>query len=181
MRINLLKVINKIFYAGLIIAIPSSGLCEAAEDFPFHMGKTAEKEMTIDYSFDDVWEATLTILKGIDDVTTREMREKGIESFKSNIKDDKNSGLIIYTTTHKGERGFFTARVLPTFTYKVFFIEALKKMRTRIYFHEINYISYDGVIFSDNIFAPHLYFVPSEEKILEEIQDRLKARTYGSN
>ncbi len=181
MQIKLLKVISKIFFVGLIIAVPSSSLCEAVEDFPFHVGKAAEKGMTFDYSFDDVWEASLAVLKDIDNAATAEMKAKNMKSFKSNIKDDKNSGLITYTTTHKEKKVLLTAKVLPSFTYKVFLIEAIEKQKTRIYFHKINYISYKGVLFGDNVFVPHLYFALSEGNFLEEIRSRLKLRTHENN
>lgn len=178
MQINLLKIINRIFFIGLIITIPASSFGESAEDFPFHIGETIEKEMTYPYAFEEVWETALIVLKNIENITTKEMQGKGIKSFKTKIISDKSSRLITYFTTHKGQSGFFTATVLPTFTYQVLLVQPIENQRTRIYFHEINYIPYSGNVFEGKAFARRLYFAPSEGKILEEIQSRLNEKTY---
>lgn len=178
MRIKFLRNINRVLVIGVMLSISVSSFGESHENFPFHVGKTIEKEITYGYAFEDVWNVIFEVLKNIDDVTKRVMEERGLKSFKSNIKSDRDSGLITYTTTHKGERGLFTAGVLPTFKYKVFLVEPLEKRRTRMYFHEISYISYDGNVFNDNAFARRLDFVAPEEKILEEIKNRLREKSY---
>ncbi len=178
MQIRLSKIISKIFFISLIIAIPAGSFGESMGDFPFHIGETVKKEMMYNYAFEEVWESALLVLKNIDNVVTREMQEKGIKSFKTNIISDKSSGLITYTTTHLGEKGFFRASVLPKFTYQTLLVKSLENKKTRIYYHEITYISYNEPAFTEDIIARRLDFTPSGESIFKEIQKSLRKNTY---
>lgn len=173
MQIKLLKSISKIFFIVLIITIPAKGFGESVEDFPFHIGETVEKEMTYPYAFDVVWLTALAVVENINADTAKQMQEKGIEPFMTNIVSDKSSGLITQTTTHTGKKGFFTATISPTFTYQVLLVKPFGKQKTRIYYNGITYVSYDSYVFADKAFIRHLSFVPLEKKILKEIQSRL--------
>ena len=173
MQERLLKILGEVVLTYLLVLVPLSGSCATEEAFPYHIDKTVEKEMIYTYSFDKVWDAALTIMKNKANALNEDMRKKNIKSFRSDIRSDKASQLIIYTSSHKDRIGF-VEMVLPEFTYQVLFIYPLDRTKTGVSTNRVNYILYNGAILDIDQNARQFYSTRPDEEILLKIRDRLK-------
>lgn len=175
MRYMFWKIINRIFLICLMLSTPLYVSAATDLEFPYHLDKTAEKEKIFEYAFEDIWETALILIKETEANRLRSYRQEGLKSVKSRIQTDKSSGLITFYLTHKGEKGIFSDKK-PLFFYQALLLKTVEKKRTRVNFHEINFISYDQYVFHGDQLARYLDFTPSGNNILEEITNRLKGR-----
>jgi hypothetical protein len=175
MQLMFLKIINRIFLICLILSLPFSVLAKTDMEFPYHLEKTVEKEKIYEYTFEDIWETALILIKETEEIRLRSFREAGLNSVKANIKTDKSSGLITFYLTHKGKKGIFSDKK-SLFFYQALLLKTVNKYRTRVNSHEINFLSYDQYVFHIEQLARYVDFTPSEKNILEKIIDRLKER-----
>jgi hypothetical protein len=157
------------------LSLPLSGTAKSDTEFPYHINRTVEKKNIYNYTFEVIWETALQAVKEMEDIHLRKFGEKGLNSVKSSIKSDKSSGLITLNFTHKGEKGFFSNKK-SLFYYQVLLIEYLEEQRTQVYFHEINFLSYDSYVFHVDQLARYVDFKPPAKNILEAIHARLRER-----
>lgn len=179
MQTVLLKIINRVFWAGIILSVPLNVLAKSDNDFPYHINKAVEKEKTYDYAFEDIWETALILIKEMEEIRLKDLREEKLNSVKAQIKSDKSSGLITFYLTHKGKKGFFSKEE-SLFYYQVLLLNPLGKQRTRVYFHEINFFSYDHYVFSGKQDARYVDITYSANDILDKILIRLKGKDVES-
>lgn len=175
MHCMFLKSINRIFLICLILGLPLSVSAKTEMEFPYHLEKTVEKEKIYEYAFEDIWETALILIKETEEIKLRSFREAGLNSVKANIKTDKSSGLIIFSLTHKGKKGIFSDKK-SLFFYQALFLKTVNKNRTRVNYHEINFLSFDQYVFHGEQLARYLDFTPSDTNILEKILIRLMER-----
>lgn len=179
MPTKLSKNINKILFklSLILIIVPVSGLAETAKEYPFHMGGTAEREITYPYSFENVWEAVLKVLQEQGENSKKILQKiGGFNELKTDILSDKKSGLVIYR---------FAASA--SFTSHIFIINALESEKTHINSHIVIYMFYGSPLLypsgnlhpSGNlqkILARRLYLIPFDATH-KKIEDKLKEKT----
>lgn len=168
-----LKVSIKMILTCLLVLLPLSGFCGPEEMFPYHIDRTVEKEIIYPYSFDKVWDAALAVMQNKASVMSEDMRKKNIKTFRSDIRINRESQLIIYTSSHKDRKGFLET-VLPEFTYQLLYIYPVDKMKTAILTNNANYILYNGAVLDIEQNARQFYSTRPDEDILLKIRDRLK-------
>jgi hypothetical protein len=165
-----------ILLAGFILSFPLSVLAKSDEQFPYRINKTVEKEKTYDYAFETIWETALILIGEMEGIRSSSLQEEGMKSVRSSVKSDKSSGIITFSLTHKGNKGYLTDEK-SLFYYQVLLIKPLGEKRTRVYFHEINFYLYDRYVFHGKQLARYVDFTPSVINIMDKIYTRLKEKS----
>jgi len=173
MQIRSLKILSKLLSVCLLLSIPASGFCRSEDRFPYHIDRIAEKEMVYPYSFDKVWGAALTVIRDNADAVSENMRIRDIKTFRSDIRSNKGSQLIIYTSSHEDRKGFLEM-ILPEFTYQALFIYPIEDMKTGVSTNKAVFVLYNGAVLDIEQNARQFYSTQPDESILLKIRDLLK-------
>ena len=171
----LLKIINRVFWAGIILTFPLNISAASDSEFPYHINKPVEKEKIFNYAFKDVWETALTLMKEMEETGRKDLGDNNPDSVRTQIRSSRDSGLITFYLTYKGRRGFFSKK-RSLFYYQVLLLDPVEKKKTRVYFHEISFFAYDHYVFYGRQDARYVDITYSANDILDKILARLKGK-----
>lgn len=169
---------NGLLLTGLLVSMAAGGTAAPAGEFPYHLETTVVKQKIYHHPLEEVWETALTAAHEVRDALVEKLKENGLAP-ESRSAQYKQSGLITFSVSHKGKKGFLM-RTTSLFSYQGLFLEPLGKQKTSVSSREITFRSYDRYVFHGGQLARYLDFTPAEENILDVIQDKLRERSHES-
>ena len=170
-----LKITGRILFTIYILFLPLSVSAQTDNEFPYHVPRTVQKEMTCEYAFEDVWDTAMNVIMDRETSALKALEGEGLDSVRTRIKSDRSSGLISLYVTHKGKSGLFSQKD-SLFHYEVLFLEPLGPQRTQAYVHDISFFSYDNYVFNGKQDARYVDLTHPSNDILIELLNRLKEK-----
>ena len=152
MQRGLLKNIAKIFFIAVVVLFVQIKTVEAQPIIEIIEGNknliiqshyltgTGREAKVYANSFNDVWEASLKFLKGLEDIKLKLPENEARKILKTSTITDKQLGLLIYNVTYQPDSTMFGEK---SFTQHHLLIKAVDGGKTSIYYSIVSLAVYD--------------------------------------